>query len=162
MFENDINDKVDEYSKQKELIVIVDLNRPAILDHIKKSSLVSLVLLEFLIRLFLKAYMEVSILLENYHLKYPLQWKKFSIKKRIYQMIQLILHMNLVMELATNILPFNKKNRRIYTISRHSIWSIIKNMPKMNVRRYRSYFCSSHTITIIRQLINRTINRFCK
>ena len=38
MFENDINDKVDEYSKQKELIVIVDLNRPAILDHIKKSS----------------------------------------------------------------------------------------------------------------------------
>ena len=37
-FENDINYKVKEYSKQKELIVIVDLNRPAILNSIKKSS----------------------------------------------------------------------------------------------------------------------------
>ena len=33
-----VKSKIDEYSKLKELIVVVDLNRPAILEHIKASS----------------------------------------------------------------------------------------------------------------------------
>tara|TARA_Y100000748_G_scaffold108607_1_gene90918 strand:+ start:151 stop:2073 length:1923 start_codon:yes stop_codon:yes gene_type:complete len=37
-FNRNIINKIKEYSKEKELIVIVDLNRPAILDDIKKSS----------------------------------------------------------------------------------------------------------------------------
>lgn len=37
-FNSKIINKIKEYSKEKELIVIVDLNRPAILDDIKKSS----------------------------------------------------------------------------------------------------------------------------
>ena len=37
-FNRNIINKIKEYSKEKELIVIVDLNRPAILDDIKKST----------------------------------------------------------------------------------------------------------------------------
>ena len=37
-FNDEIKSKIDEYSKLKELIVVVDLNRPAILEHIKASS----------------------------------------------------------------------------------------------------------------------------
>ena len=37
-FNDEIKNKIDEYSKLKELIVVVDLNRPAILEYIKESS----------------------------------------------------------------------------------------------------------------------------
>ncbi len=37
-FNDEIRNKIDEYSKLKELIVVVDLNRPAILEYIKESS----------------------------------------------------------------------------------------------------------------------------
>ena len=37
-FNDEIKSKIDKYSKLKELIVVVDLNRPAILEHIKVSS----------------------------------------------------------------------------------------------------------------------------
>ena len=37
-FNDEIKSKIDKYSKLKELIVVVDLNRPAILEHIKASS----------------------------------------------------------------------------------------------------------------------------
>ena len=46
-FNDEIKSKIDKYSKLKELIVVVDLNRPAILEHIKDPHQASLQHLEF-------------------------------------------------------------------------------------------------------------------